>query len=83
MASSPGLYYACFHAARAVLYDEGKIPSSHGGVRTQFGQQVVLADDVPREFGRPLRDLSDYCLVADYECRTPAVDLPEVPADGE
>lgn len=24
------LYYACFHAARAVLYDRGEYPRSHG-----------------------------------------------------
>lgn len=25
-------YYACFHAAQAVLYSRGKEPTSHGGV---------------------------------------------------
>ena len=40
------LYYACFHAARAALYSRGEQPRSHGGVRTQFGQVVVLAGDV-------------------------------------
>lgn len=69
------LYYACFHAARAALYDRGEEPTSHGAVRTLFGQRVVLEGAVPREFGRLLRDLYDHRIVADYEGRTPAVDV--------
>lgn len=77
------LYYACFHAARATLYHRGEEPSSHGGVRTQFGQLIVLAGDAPREHGRLLRDLSDYRSIADYASRTPAVDTESLLADAE
>ncbi len=34
------LYYACFHAAQAVLYDRGYDPGSHGGVLSLFGSEV-------------------------------------------
>ncbi|PSP38720.1 toxin-antitoxin system, antitoxin component [Halobacteriales archaeon QH_7_65_31] len=77
------LYYACFHAARAALYSRGEQPRSHGGVRTQFGQVVVLAGDAPREHGKLLRDLSDYRSVAEYASRTPAVDTRPLLADAE
>lgn len=54
------LYYAAFHAAQAVLYAKGETPSSHGHVRHQFGQRVVLAGDASREEGRLLGRLYDY-----------------------
>lgn len=77
------LYYACFHAARAVLYDRDLNPTSHGGVRTLFGQHVVLGRDVPREMGRLLSDLYDYRTTADYEADEPDVDVEELAADAE
>ena len=60
------LYYATFHAAQAVLYAYGKNPTSHGEVRQQFGQYVVLAGGATREEGRLLGKLYDYRLEADY-----------------
>lgn len=54
------LYYACFHAAQAVLYDRGYDPSSHGGVISLFGSEVVMEGDVPREMDRLLNRLSDF-----------------------
>jgi uncharacterized protein (UPF0332 family)/predicted nucleotidyltransferase len=60
------LYYACFHAAQAVLYDRGYDPSSHGGVISLFGSEVVMEDDVPRERGRLLNRLSDLRKQGDY-----------------
>ena len=69
------LYYACFHAARAALYDRGEVPTSHGSVRSLFGQRFVLEGGVPRELGRLLSDLYDLRVVADYEGRTPTVDV--------
>lgn len=35
------LYYACFHAAQAVLYDRGFDPQTHRGVVMLFGREVV------------------------------------------
>lgn len=60
------LYYAAFHAAQAVLYDRNENPSSHGHVRQQFGQHVVLQGDAKREEGRLLGTLYDYRQAADY-----------------
>ena len=60
------LYYACFHAAQAVLYDCGHDLSTHGGVLTLFGSEVVVAGDASREDGRFLNDLSELRKQADY-----------------
>lgn len=60
------MYYATFHAAQAVLYARGENPSSHGHVRQEFGQNVVLAGDATREEGRLLGTLYDYRQQADY-----------------
>jgi uncharacterized protein (UPF0332 family) len=60
------LYYACFHAAQAVLYDRGHNPGSHGGVLSLFGSEVVVVGDAPRENGRFLNRLSELRKQADY-----------------
>lgn len=60
------LYYACFHAAQAVLYDRGHDPRSHGGVLSLFGSEVVVNGDAPREHGRFLNRLSELRKQADY-----------------
>ena len=49
------LYYACFHAAQAVLYDRGFEPDSHGGVLSLFGSEVVVEGDATRDQGRFLK----------------------------
>ena len=59
-------YYACFHAAQAVLYDRGHDPSSHGGVLSLFGSEVVTERDAPRDHGRFLNRLSELRKQADY-----------------
>lgn len=59
-------YYACFHAAQAVLYDRDHAPSSHGGVLSLFGSEVVVEGDVSRDRGRFLNDLSALRKQADY-----------------
>lgn len=77
------LYYAAFHAAQAVLYGRGRTPSSHGRVRQQFGQHVVLEGAASREEGRLLGTLYDYRRQADYGDETPTVALQELRADVE
>ncbi|MFB6312111.1 MAG: hypothetical protein ABEH64_13130 [Salinirussus sp.] len=42
------LYYAAFHAVQAVLYDRGFEPTSHGGVLSLFGSEIIAAGDAPR-----------------------------------
>ncbi|WP_415382995.1 HEPN domain-containing protein [Halosimplex sp. TS25] len=60
------LYYACFHAAQAALYDCGVEPSSHGAVRNLFGEHLVLDGDMSRDQGRLLTTLADLRQQADY-----------------
>ncbi|QLH84834.1 HEPN domain-containing protein [Halosimplex pelagicum] len=60
------LYYACFHAAQAALYDRGVDPSSHGAVRNLFGKQFVRDDSFSRAQGRLLTTLADLRQQADY-----------------
>lgn len=78
------LYYACFHAAQAVLYAKGFDPTSHRGVSTLFGKEVVLEEEVPRDDGRFLSELWDYREQADYGYDTLDVDPHStfVPLDG-
>jgi uncharacterized protein (UPF0332 family) len=61
------LYYACFHAAQAVLYRRGFEPESHGAVLSLFGSEVVVDGDATRDRGRFLNDLSTLRKQADYE----------------
>lgn len=60
------LYYACFHAAQAALYDRGFDPGSHGGVRTLFGRELVRDGSVDRDHGRFLNDIETYRRRVDY-----------------
>lgn len=75
------LYYAAFHGAQAALYARGKNPSSHGHVRQQFGQHLVLEGEAPRAMGRLLGTLYDYRWEADYGGGPPAVNLQALCAD--
>lgn len=70
--------YAAFHSAQAVRYAREKNPSSHGAVRQQFGQHVVLEGDASRADGRLLSTLYDYRREADYGSGTPAVEVEEL-----
>lgn len=72
------LYYACFHAAQAVLYAKDVEPSTHGGVRNRFGEEVVLTGDAPREQGRLLTTLADLRQQADYGYQPIEADLDEL-----
>lgn len=60
------LYYACFHAASAVLYAKGYNPTSHRGVLSLFGQHVVQTGEVDGDDGRFLNQMGDYREQADY-----------------
>jgi uncharacterized protein (UPF0332 family) len=60
------LYYAGFHAVRAVLYDRGFDPTSHGGVVSLLGSEIIDAGDAPRRDGRFLSKLSELRQQADY-----------------
>lgn len=60
------LYYAAFHSVQAALYDRGFEPTSHGGVRSLFGSEIIAVGDAPRRDGRFLSQLSELRQQADY-----------------
>jgi len=72
------LYYACFHAAQATLYDQGFEPESHGGVLSLFGSEIVLGGGATREHGRLLNRLSNLRKRADYESGPIQADVDEL-----
>lgn len=60
------LYYAAFHAVQAALYSRGLNPTSHGGVLSLFGSEIIAAGDAPRKDGRFVNELSELRQQADY-----------------
>lgn len=60
------VYYAMFHAARALLDAEGLRFKSHSGVLSAFGQ-LAKAGKIPRELHRHLIDASDERSGGDYD----------------
>ncbi|MEM4780707.1 MAG: HEPN domain-containing protein [Halalkalicoccus sp.] len=72
------LYYACFHATQAVLYDRGVNPGSHGGVGSLFGSEVVLDGDATTEQGRFLNERSQERTRADYGSEPITEDVEEL-----
>lgn len=72
------LYYACFHAAQAALYDRDINPTSHGAVRNRFGEHIVLNGEATREQGRLLTTLADLRQQADYGYEPITADLQEL-----
>jgi len=46
------LYYAAFHSVQAALYDRGFEPTSHGGVLSLLGSEIIAVDDASRRDGR-------------------------------
>lgn len=60
------LYYATFHSVQAVLYERGFEPTSHGGVLSLFGSEIITAGDAPRKDGRFFSQLSELRKQADY-----------------
>lgn len=72
------LYYACFHAAQAVLYAKGFEPGSHRGVVSLFGQEVVLNGEASKNDGRFLNELRDLREQADYDHEPVEADVDEL-----
>lgn len=71
------LYYACFHAARAVLYDRGSSLGCHQGVLSSFGKYVIQTGDRTPEQGRFLNTMMRERRTADYEHTPVSIDLDE------
>lgn len=72
------LYYACFHAANAVLYAKGFDPQTHQGTVRLFGREVVKAGGATGEDGRFLNDMRSYRQTADYTHDPIEVDVDEL-----
>lgn len=51
---------------QAVLYNRGFEPTSHGGVLSLFGSEVIAGGDAPRRDGRFFSQLSELRQQADY-----------------
>lgn len=60
------LYYACFHAARAVMFDRDIAPKSHDGMKGQLGEELVQPGDISSGDGSFYSRMSDYRDRADY-----------------
>ena len=71
-------YYACFHAARAVLWSESHAPKTHKGAKKQFHQSVVNAGLVDKRFGEILERTASERNLADYHAMSDSFDRDEV-----
>lgn len=60
------LYYSCFYIVIALLLKKDINPSSHDGVKNQFGQQYVKTGIISKDFARLYSLLFDYRLKGDY-----------------
>lgn len=77
------LYYACFHAARGVLYDKGFDPKTHGGTLTLFGEKVVQTNEAPKADGRLFRKVQDLRDQADYHLQPVSANIDQLMHDTE
>lgn len=77
------LYYSCFHAASAVLLDQGFDPNTHSGVKMLFGREVVNSGDAAGRDGRFLKELFEARQIADYNATMLDVSEPPLETDLE
>jgi uncharacterized protein (UPF0332 family) len=77
------LYYAGYHAAKAVLYARGFEPRTHAGVVAQFGEHVVKEGDAAEDDRRFLARAQTRQEQADYEYEPLRVDVEELFAQTE
>lgn len=61
------IYYAVFHAAKAMLYSKGFKAKSHSGLRALFGEHIIKPGIMSREYSDTLRDVFDSRQLSDYE----------------
>ena len=63
-------YYAMFNTAQAALLSSGvpedKLPKTHSGLISAFGERAVKSGKVDPEFGRAIRKTESLRLQADY-----------------
>lgn len=70
-------YYACYHAAKAVLHTRGFDPKTHAGIVSKFGEKIVANGEATRDDGRFLSNLKDERNTADYDHKPLVVDVEE------
>jgi uncharacterized protein (UPF0332 family) len=69
------LYYACFHATKAVLYERGYDPQTHKGVKVLLGRELVQPGDITNATAEFFVDLSNKRERADYEYQPVPADV--------
>ena len=60
------LYYACFHAASAVVCTTGASPKKHSSLLSAFGRDWVKTGRFPAQTAKLLRQLFDLRMQGDY-----------------
>ena len=60
------VYYAAFHAVRALLFAEGLEPRSHGGVQHLLNLHYILPGRLEARWNRVLARLQKFREQADY-----------------
>jgi uncharacterized protein (UPF0332 family) len=68
-------YYACYHAAKAVLHTRGFDPKTHAGMVSTFGEEMVETGVATRDDGRFFSNLKDERKTADYDHKPLVVDV--------
>lgn len=61
------MYYACFHAASALLINSGFEAHTHNSVRHILGKEFVLPGLLPRELSKFYTDIFNKRQNSDYE----------------
>ena len=61
------LYYACFHAASALLINDGHKADTHSGVMTLLGLHYVTKNKIDASFGKMYGRLFNRRQKDDYE----------------
>ena len=61
------MYYACFHAASALLIHAGIEAHTHTGVRQMLGKEFVQTGILPRELSKFYTNLFSKRQSSDYE----------------
>lgn len=69
------IYYAAFHAARAVLSVRGTLPDDEDHVPAQFAEDVVIAEETSMEDAQFLNGMRAARKKADYEHDEVTIDL--------
>ncbi|MFN4032043.1 MAG: HEPN domain-containing protein [Fimbriimonadales bacterium] len=61
------MYYACFYAVNALLYQHDMGAKRHSGVQSLFNKHFVRTQKVSRELANLYNDLFDLRLMSDYQ----------------